>query len=435
MNEIRTPAGDAAATSSRQFLSFGTGLLALALIAVITGIALLPFYQATAGGAHQSVEAIQRSALTRVPRVPGILRAAHHWASALLIVLGVACLVYGLFTCAYRRPLQFAWTAAVLLVLLFLGFQLTGHLLPWDSQAVSTAAIETGIAENAPVIGHAQAQILRGGGDAVSPATLTAWYIAHAALLPLALACLAALFLYQARRIGSRWAVPRALVAGTVVVLLLAAVAVPAPLGGPATAADYRSYTAPPEWYVLPLHTLLDLAQRVRPSLGFIGSMVVPGLAVLWLLALPWLDRKNLSQSPSVPVRTAAVLGVAGLVALTLASAKNMEPLFGPEKARAGAERVGVRPASKTPLDPALIKKGHVLFQQNGCAGCHKVGGQGGAVGPPLDGESTRHPDLKWQIQHLKDPAGVTRGSTMPPYKQLSDPDLHALAEFLLSLK
>ena len=68
------------------------------------------------------------------------------------------------------------------------------------------------------------------------------------------------------------------------------------------------------------------------------------------------------------------------------------------------------RPASKTPLDPALIKKGHVLFQQNGCAGCHKVGGQGGAVGPPLDGESTRHPDLKWQVSHLKDPPGVTRG-------------------------
>ena len=158
MNETRTPAGDAAANYCRRFLSFGSVLLALALIAVITGIALLPFYQATAAGAYQSVGAIQRSALTRVPRVPGILRAAHHWASALLIVLGVAYLVYGLFTGAYRRPLQFAWTAAVLLVLLFFGFQLTGHLLPWDSQAVSTAAIETGIAENAPVIGHAQAR-------------------------------------------------------------------------------------------------------------------------------------------------------------------------------------------------------------------------------------------------------------------------------------
>jgi cbb3-type cytochrome oxidase cytochrome c subunit len=63
------------------------------------------------------------------------------------------------------------------------------------------------------------------------------------------------------------------------------------------------------------------------------------------------------------------------------------------------------------------------------------VAGQGAAVGPPLDGEGARHPDLNWQIQHLKDPAGVTRGSTMPPYKQLSDSDLKALAEFLLSLK
>jgi cbb3-type cytochrome oxidase cytochrome c subunit len=63
------------------------------------------------------------------------------------------------------------------------------------------------------------------------------------------------------------------------------------------------------------------------------------------------------------------------------------------------------------------------------------VAGQGFAVGPPLNHVGTRHRDLNWQIQHLKDPAGVTRGSTMPPYKQLSDPDLKALAEFLLSLK
>ncbi len=67
----------------RRFLSLGTGLLLLALVGLVTGIALLPFYSATAEGAHRSVAAMQSSAPLR------FLRAAHHWASALLIVLGI----------------------------------------------------------------------------------------------------------------------------------------------------------------------------------------------------------------------------------------------------------------------------------------------------------------------------------------------------------
>src|SRR4029079_9006113 len=119
-----------------------------------------------------------------------------------LILLGAAHLVYTLFTGCYRHPLRLAWVAAVGMVLLFLLFQLTGHLLPWDSQAVSTAAIESGVAANVPAVGPAQARLIRGGGDAVSPRTLTAWHVAHVALLPLALTALAALFIAQVRRAG-----------------------------------------------------------------------------------------------------------------------------------------------------------------------------------------------------------------------------------------
>src|SRR5262249_55377264 len=113
--------------------------------------------------------------------------------------LGGAFLVYGVFTHAYRRPYQFAWLAAVAMVLLFFLLQLTGHLLPWDSLGVSSAAIETGIAENMPVVGPVQARILRGGA-AGGPATLTIWYTAHIVLLPAALALLAAIFFTQTRR-------------------------------------------------------------------------------------------------------------------------------------------------------------------------------------------------------------------------------------------
>src|SRR5262249_37748512 len=113
----------------------------------------------------------------------------------------------------------------------------------------------------------------------------------------------------------------------------------------------------------------------------------------------------------------------------------HMEPIFSRSQAAADSG-VSSRPVSPSkPLDPALVQAGKMVYEKNGCSGCHAIGGQGGAVGPPLNGEGTRKPDLDWQIRHLKDPASVTKGATMPPYKQLSDKDLRALATFLLSLK
>src|SRR5205823_15104467 len=120
---------------------------------------------------------------------------------------------------------------------------------------------------------------------------------------------------------------------------------------------------------------------------------------------------------------------------LAALNAGHMAPVFGSGSVPA-EEGNATKPTTATAsLDPALVEKGKTLFANNGCAGCHKVGGQGGAVGPPLDGVGTRQPDPDWQVRHLKDPGAVVKGSTMPPYKQLSDADLKALASYLLSLK
>jgi quinol-cytochrome oxidoreductase complex cytochrome b subunit len=72
---------DRSSAEPSRFGALGTGLLIIALFAVVTGIALLPFYSASAEHAHRSVSAIQASAPLRA------VRAAHHWASALLLLL------------------------------------------------------------------------------------------------------------------------------------------------------------------------------------------------------------------------------------------------------------------------------------------------------------------------------------------------------------
>jgi quinol-cytochrome oxidoreductase complex cytochrome b subunit len=415
------------ATESSRFVTVGTGLLLLALFAVTTGIALLPFYSATAEGAHRSVSVIQASGPLRA------VRAAHHWASALLLILGAAYLVYGLLSGAYRRPGHWVWVAAVGMVLLFFMFQLTGHLLPWDAHAVSSTAIEAGIAENVPVVGPIQGRLVRGGTDAVSPQTLRAWYLAHVVLFPAALVALAGLFLVQARRKGGGrifWPAAGLLMAA----VLVMGAAVPAPLGPPASPRDYTSYSSPPEWYVLPLHGLLRIAQSLSPSLTFLGTVGVPGLAVLWLLLLPWLDRRHAGEAPSPWVRGATALGVVGLLLLTGIRAGHMAPLFSaPEIASASPDSTA--PTKDVTLDPKLVQTGRDLVVKHGCLACHKLGGQGAAVGPPLEGTGTRQPGVDWQLRHLKDPTALVPGSTMPGYKHLSETELQAMATFLASLK
>lgn len=409
------------------FARFGAAYLALALVAVVTGLALVPFYRAVAGEAHRSVAAMEASLPLQ------ILRAGHHWLSALLLLLGAIFIVYGVATGAYRRPRQGAWIAAVGIVLLCFLSQLTGHLLPWDRHAVSTAVIEIGIAANAPVIGPLQAKLLRGGGDAVGPQTLTAWYVAHAGLLPIGLVALAWVFLSQMRRAGDRPEAPRRWVVIALLVVILAAVSANAPLGPEATATDYQNFTSPPEWYVLSLHTLMSLAQKVNPSLSFIGSMVIPGLAVLLLLALPWLDRRPADAPASRKVLAATVVALAGVLFLKLAGANHAAPLFtAPDMPAAGT---GTGQTATADLDPVLVKRGAQLTESNNCTGCHKIGAVGTAVGPPLDGAGTRHPDVDWHLRHLKDPPGVVPGSTMPPYSQLSEADLKAIATYMASLR
>jgi uncharacterized membrane protein/cytochrome c2 len=88
-------------------------------------------------------------------------------------------------------------------------------------------------------------------------------------------------------------------------------------------------------------------------------------------------------------------------------------------------------------LDPQLIAAGEKLFfdADTGCTGCHKLNGQGGRSGPDLTLAGRLHPDLDWQIAHLKNPKSKVPGSAMPPYGDLSPDALRALGTFMVSRK
>jgi mono/diheme cytochrome c family protein len=89
-------------------------------------------------------------------------------------------------------------------------------------------------------------------------------------------------------------------------------------------------------------------------------------------------------------------------------------------------------PAATRP-EAELIKYGKTLYRQEGCFMCHQLDREGGKVGPDLTLEGTRGRTNEWLIGHFKDPPAYSPGSIMPPFKNLTDEQLQALAHFLQS--
>src|SRR5580658_3192853 len=81
---------------------------------------------------------------------------------------------------------------------------------------------------------------------------------------------------------------------------------------------------------------------------------------------------------------------------------------------------------------PAFVTQGAMVYNKNHCDACHQILGVGATLGPALDGVGMRH-DRAWLEKHFADPAGVSPGSIMPPYK-FSPPDLDAICKYLLQL-
>ena len=92
-----------------------------------------------------------------------------------------------------------------------------------------------------------------------------------------------------------------------------------------------------------------------------------------------------------------------------------------------------VAPTKPSPVssaaDPA---QGRALVQKLGCIGCHVVEGQGGTMGPPLDGVSDRRAEA-FVLQQLRDPKANDPSSLMPNLG-LAPTEVEAIWTYLQSL-
>jgi nitric oxide reductase subunit C len=96
---------------------------------------------------------------------------------------------------------------------------------------------------------------------------------------------------------------------------------------------------------------------------------------------------------------------------------------------------ITVAKVTGAPLEEtALILKGKNVYNQNRCDLCHRIGGQGGIIGPDLSKVGDKREPL-WLSRLIRNPKSINPGTQMPAYPQLSEDEVQALVSFLERLK
>ena len=81
-----------------------------------------------------------------------------------------------------------------------------------------------------------------------------------------------------------------------------------------------------------------------------------------------------------------------------------------------------------------VIAAAAAIVARFGCTGCHRIHGEGGAVGPDLSFVGDSRPERTWHLQHFRNPQSVSPGSIMPKFP-LTVQELNDLTSYMLSLR
>ena len=381
---------------------FTTGSVVALLIGcqVLTGIGLSMYYVPSPALAYDSL----RYLMSQVP-LGALLRGLHFWGASFIVVAAVVHLLRVFLTGSYKAPREVTWMTGLVLLLVILGFSLSGYLLPWDQKAYWATTVTISVAESSPVIGGFLANVLR-GGDELGALTLGRWYAAHVFLLPGALLVFLVAHIALMRKHGISgpispqagapvpfypWHVAKdtLMMAAVFAALFTAALMLPAHLDEIANPAD-ANYIPRPEWYFL---SLFQLLKYFPGPLEVVATQVVPGVIVGGMFALPFLDRgpRRHPWAPSRRIFTLLFGAVgAGIVALTVMGLRDAPVRFDPNV-----------------WGPQSIA-GYLTAEdgENPCARCHV---DGGPASPVRVTRISR--DEGWLTFHMSDPAAIAPGA------------------------
>jgi menaquinol-cytochrome c reductase cytochrome b/c subunit len=150
----------------------------------------------------------------------------------------------------------------------------------------------------------------------------------------------------------------------TLAVIILMAVLFGAELG-PKADPTTTTYTPRPEWYFFFLFELLRVVKP--PALVFLATVGIPTVCLVLLLLLPFFDRGPERNPLRRPIATTAgVATIAAMAYLTVLGAT-----------------AGAPTEIDLPTRPQY-EEGKEITASAGCLACHKIGENGGTLGPDL---------------------------------------------------
>jgi menaquinol-cytochrome c reductase cytochrome b/c subunit len=189
------------------------------------------------------------------------------------------------------------------------------------------------------------------------------------------------------------------------------------------------SFVPRPDWYFYFLFYLLRIFKW--PDSVVLGTVGVPTIALILLLVIPFVDLRRERRLLRRPVAIVTLVLVAlSMGVLTYKGATAKEAL--------GAELESAVPGwvkqQKLPQDAV---PGAKLFARSGCLNCHTYLSVGGSQlgAPNLTAEGSKNKGVTFQIEHLKCPSCVNKGSPMPSFAAFPEADLRRIAVFLEASK
>lgn len=461
------------------FYIFGSMLIFLLVIQVITGIFMMMYYVPTVTYAYQSLSYMRM----HVP-FGWLVYNIHYWGANLFtIVVGlhmIRVFIWG----AYKKPREMIWLIGIVLVLITAGFMFTGPILAWNKMGYWAGEVGLSMAGPIPIFGRFVQSILQ-GSTKLGQITLTRLYTFHVMLLFGLIILFIGIHIIAFRQQGSSgsWDQVKRKILGLfwpdqifkdtiaifIVFLLLIGLSVFFPPSFYGLADPQDTFFHPkPAWPFLFLYQILKFFKGRWEPVGIVG---VPTVIILLLVLLPFLDRseeRNPRKRPFIMacgfifvtfVLTMLIIGYRSKPGATTISTKSSAVSLQGITSQQGTVQQNpshsslaevnlvtkkvTKKISNVPKTGKTINttttevlKGEKIFNDN-CSSCHTaIGKPSHKAGPDLIlALRKKERSEKWLYTQLVSPEKHNPYTIMPSFSYLGKAKISALVSFLKGLE
>ncbi|MEW6738826.1 MAG: cytochrome b N-terminal domain-containing protein [Nitrospirota bacterium] len=194
----------------RPTYTLGLGLISffLLIITVISGVLLMVYYNPSIEHGYTSVKDINY-----VVFAGKLIRNVHKWAGEGMIIFVLLHMARVFYTSSYKKGREFNWVVGIVLLILTFGINLSGYMLPWDQLSYWALVIVANIIQSPKEItdslgitnffdigGFSKELFL--GGLTAGKESLTRVYLLHIMLFPIFLFIFLGVHFWRIRKDG-----------------------------------------------------------------------------------------------------------------------------------------------------------------------------------------------------------------------------------------